>query len=124
MTSHDCDETWPPLGNFLRTPLNAQMVKTVLTTTRAARIDTNHSTSFTLLLVIRTQRYMWTKVDRVRIAKYPQQSFCRVWQNIAYTSVSQRGRNRPQGSDFDGQGGEKNKGGETRRRGRKCSTTN
>ena len=21
VTSHDCDETWPPLGNFLRTPL-------------------------------------------------------------------------------------------------------
>jgi len=28
-----------------------------------------------------------------------------------YTSGSQSGRNRPTGSDFDGQGGEKNKGG-------------
>jgi len=42
-------------------------------------------------------------------------------------SVSQSGRNRPLGGDFDGQRGEKIKGAIVRRktpRGRKCSTTN
>jgi len=35
------------------------MVRAELTTTRVAGIDTNHSATFTLLLAIRTERYMW-----------------------------------------------------------------
>ena len=39
---------------------------------------------FTLLLVIRAQRYMWS-LDKVGcIAKSSQQSFCHWWQNIHY----------------------------------------
>jgi len=45
------------------------MVKPEPLNTITAGINTNHSTAFTLLLVIRTQRYMWTKVHTVRIAK-------------------------------------------------------
>jgi len=44
------------------------MVRLEPLNTRTAGIDMKHSTTFTLLLVIWTQRYMWTKVDTVRIA--------------------------------------------------------
>jgi len=37
--------------------------------TRTEGIDIKHCTTFTLLLVIRTQTYMWTKGDTARIAK-------------------------------------------------------
>jgi len=46
-----------------------QMVRAELTTTRTTGIDTNHWTTLTLLLVLSTQFYMWTKVHTVRIAK-------------------------------------------------------
>jgi len=38
------------------------------TNTSTAGIDKHHSTTFTLLPVIGTQRYIWTKVDAVRIS--------------------------------------------------------
>jgi len=57
----------------------ATMVGTESMTTHTAGIDTSHLTRFTVLLVLRTQHYMWTKLDMVRTAKYSRQSFC-CWQ--------------------------------------------
>jgi len=48
------------------------MVNSEPLNTITAGINTNHSTVFTLLLVMRTQRYMWIKCIQfgtVRIAK-------------------------------------------------------
>jgi len=41
VTSHDCDETLPPLGNFLRTPLDANLV-VVLSTQLHQQTDGHH----------------------------------------------------------------------------------
>ena len=61
-----------------------QRVRAELLNTLTAGIDTNTLTTFTLLLVIRTQRYMWSldKVGCITISS--QQSFCHWWQNIHY----------------------------------------
>jgi len=59
-------------------------VRAELLNTCTAGIDTNTLTTFTLLLVIRTQRYMWS-LDKVGCtAKSSQHSFCHWWQNIRY----------------------------------------
>jgi len=61
-----------------------QRVRAELLNTRTAGIDTYTLTTITLLLVIRTQRYMWS-LDKVGcMAKSSQQSFCHWWQNIHY----------------------------------------
>ena len=46
-----------------------QMVRAEMTTTCTTGIDTNHTTTFTLLLVARPQHYMWTKLDTVQMEK-------------------------------------------------------
>jgi len=59
-------------------------VRTELLSTYTAGIDNNTLTTFTLLLLIRTQRYMWS-LDKVGcIAKSTQQDFCHWWQIIHY----------------------------------------
>jgi len=58
------------------------MVREEPTNTCTAGIDTSHSLSY--VYVARSQRYVWTTVDTVRIPKYSQQSFCYWWQNIHY----------------------------------------
>ena len=61
-----------------------QTVRAVLLNTCTAGIDTNTLKTFTLLLVKRTQHYMWS-LDKVGCtAKSSQQSFCHWWQNIHY----------------------------------------
>ena len=61
-----------------------ERVRAELLNTRTAGVDTNTLTTFTLLLVIRTERYMWI-LDKVRcIAKSSQHSFCHLLQNIHY----------------------------------------
>ena len=61
-----------------------QGVRVELLNKCTAGIDTNTLTTFTLLLVIQTQRYMWS-LDKVGCtAKSSQQSFCHWWQNIHY----------------------------------------
>ena len=61
-----------------------QRVRVELLNTFTAGIDTNTLTTFTLLLIVRTQRCMWS-LDKVGCtAKLSQQSFCHWWQNIHY----------------------------------------
>jgi len=45
------------------------MARAEPTTIHTAGIDTNYSTTFTVLLMSQTQHYMWTKLDTVRMAK-------------------------------------------------------
>ena len=54
----------------------ATMLRAEPTTTRTARISTSHSTRLTVLLVSRTQCYMWTKLW-FEWQKCSQHSFCR-----------------------------------------------
>jgi len=61
-----------------------QRVRAELLNTRTASIDTNALTTFTLLLEIRTQRYMWSLYKIGCIAKSSQQRSCYWWQNIHY----------------------------------------
>jgi len=59
-----------------------QRVRAELLNTYTAGTDTNTLTTFTLLLVIRTQHYLWS-LDKVGCtAKSSQQSFCHWWENI------------------------------------------
>jgi len=51
------------------------MVRAESTNTSIAGIDKNHSNVFTLLPVTGTQRYIWTKVDAVRISPVATWSF-------------------------------------------------
>jgi len=61
-----------------------QRVRAELLNTCTAGIDTNTLTTFTLMLVRRTQRYMWS-LDKVGwTAKSSQQRFCHWWQNTHY----------------------------------------
>jgi len=61
-----------------------QRVKVELLNTCTAGTDTNTLTTFTLLLVIRTQHYM-SSLDKVGCtAKSSQRSFCHWWQNMHY----------------------------------------
>jgi len=65
-----------------------QRVRVELLNTCTAGTDTNTLPTFTLLLVIRTQRYIWS-LDKVGCtAKSSQQSFCHWWQNIHYHSTN------------------------------------
>ena len=70
------------MGSSLAKP--KQRVRAELLNTRTASIDTNALTTFTLLLEIRTQRYMWSLYKIGCIAKSSQQRFCYWWQNIHY----------------------------------------
>jgi len=54
---------------------------------------------------------MYNRVKSVE-REFGQRNVAKERLRAIYTSVSQSGRNRPLGGDFDGQGGEKNKGGE------------
>jgi len=61
-----------------------QKVRAKLLNTRTASIETNTLTTFTLLLVIRTQRYMWS-LDKVGCTtKSSQQNICHWWQIMHY----------------------------------------
>ena len=63
-----------------------QMVRAELlnTCTCTAGIDTNTLNTITLLLVIRTQRYIWSQDKVGCTAKSSQHSFCHWWQNIQH----------------------------------------
>ena len=61
-----------------------QRVRAELLNICTAGIDTHTLTTLTLLLVVRTQRYMWSLDKTGCIAKWSQQSFCHWWQNMHY----------------------------------------